>query len=98
MMSRPARYSAALAGSSGCGAVLIGALLIGALLIGAVLLGPLFVGDDRADPVADARIASDQPGRSCRRGRCSPSWTRRCRSASARPGAAAPGTRATWFP
>src|SRR5690348_449414 len=57
MMSRPARYSAALAGSSGCAARSPGVPVTGT----AVSVMGLLVRHDRADPVADAGIAPDQP-------------------------------------
>src|SRR5580704_17019750 len=44
MISRPARYSAAVAGSRACGTALL-------------------IGDDRADPVAQARVTPDQQDR-----------------------------------
>src|ERR1017187_8514737 len=82
MMSRPARYSAAVAGSSWMGGMLAGRSVRvvradGGVGHGRSPVGPkqgpvadedaatgpegLFVGDDRADPVAQAGVAPDQP-------------------------------------
>src|SRR5580704_18377042 len=78
MISRPARYSAAVAGSSGCAGCSRDAWSAQtAVSVMADLpvernearwrtrirhrAGGLFVGDDRADPVAQARVAPDQP-------------------------------------
>src|SRR5579863_2015555 len=88
MMSRPARYSAAVAGSSGCAGVAWSAwsgsfvsfvssrrtavsvmadlpveLIRSPVAVAdpATGLDGLLVGDDRADPVAEAGVAPDQP-------------------------------------
>src|SRR5580692_13052470 len=80
MMSRPARYSAPVAGSSGCSgggpAVWSGRTAVSVMADLPVernearwrtrirhRAGGLFVGDDRADPVAQAGVAPDQPDR-----------------------------------
>src|SRR5579859_6344654 len=79
MISRPARYSAPVAGSSGCAGVVWSASsgrtavsVMAELPVeltaspgggsgSATGLDGLFVGDDRADPVAQAGVAPDQP-------------------------------------
>src|SRR5271165_1241506 len=63
MMSRPARYSAAAAGSSGCAGCALAVWPARTAVSVMRDLPGLLVGDDRADPVAQAGVAPDQDDR-----------------------------------